>query len=263
MNSITLITDTQPGASSVPTSQSLAGKVVAITGASSGIGEATARLLARQGAHVVLGARRGDRLATLAGEITVECGSVRFRGLDVTRRHDMQDFIDYAIDEFGRVDVIVNSAGVMPLSPLAAGNVDDWDRMIDVNVKGVLHGIAAALPAMLSQGSGQIINLAAIGGHPVPPGAAVYGATKAAIRAISEGLRQEHAQIRVTVISPGVTQSELVKHIADPVLRAETRALRAIAIPAAAVAKAVLFAIEQPDDVDVSEVVLRPTANPF
>jgi NADP-dependent 3-hydroxy acid dehydrogenase YdfG len=243
--------------------QSISGKVVAITGASSGIGAAAARLLAQQGAHVVLGARRGDRLATLAGEITVERGSARFRELDVTDRQDVLDFVDYAVAEFGRLDVIVNNAGVMALSDVAQGKVDDWNRMIDVNIRGVLHGIAAALPVMQAQGGGHVINLSAITGQTVSPSAAVYNATKAAVRAISAGLRQESEQVRVTVISPGATQSALANQIADPVLRAEIRALRAITIPAEAVAKAILFAIAQPAEVDVSEIVLRPTANPF
>lgn len=243
--------------------QLVTGKVIVITGASSGIGEATARLLARHGAHVVLGARRLDRLATLAGEITLERGSARFRQLDVTKRADMQDFVDYATSEFGRLDVIVNNAGVMPLSPLAAAKIDEWDCMIDVNIRGVLHGIAAALPVMLAQGSGQVINLAAIDGHAVAPAAAVYRATKAAVRAISDGLRQESEQIRVTVISPGVTGSELANNISDAVARAEMRAYRSISIPADAVARAILYAVAQPPEVDVSEIVVRPTASPY
>ncbi len=271
MNSMTLTLNARPGPLQVQSgddqaqviNQTIAGKVIAITGASSGIGEATARLLARHGAHVVLGARRSDRLATLAGEITVERGSARFRGLDVTNRHDVQDFVDFAVGEFGRLDVIVNNAGVMPLSPLSAGKVDEWDHMIDVNIRGVLHGIAAALPVMRAQGSGQVINLASIGGHVVSPMAAVYCATKFAVRAISDGLRQESEQIRVTVISPGVTESELANNISDSVARAEMRAFRSISMPADAVAKAILFAVEQPAEVDVSEIIVRPTANPY
>jgi NADP-dependent 3-hydroxy acid dehydrogenase YdfG len=240
----------------------VAGKVIAITGASSGIGAAAARLLAHHGAHLVLGARRVDRLATLAGEITLERGSARFRQLDVTRRVEMQDFVDYATAEFGRLDVIVNNAGVMPVSPMSAGRVDEWDRMIDVNIRGVLHGIAAALPVMQAQGAGQVINLAGIDGQ-VLPAAAVYNATKCAVRAISDGLRQESQQIRVTVISPGMTDSELANNIADPVIRAEMRALRSISIPVNAIARAILYAVEQPPEIDVSEIIVRPTANPF
>jgi NADP-dependent 3-hydroxy acid dehydrogenase YdfG len=237
------------------------GKVVAITGASSGIGEATARLLAAKGARVVLGARRTDRLERIAKEIGG--GSIRERALDVVSRSDMQAFVDFAKQEFGRVDVMVNNAGVMPLSPLASLKVDEWDRMIDVNIRGVLHGIAAVLPGMQEQGFGQIINMSSIGGHAVTPTAAVYCATKFAVRAISDGLRQETDKIRVTVVSPGVTESELADSISDEAGRNEMKAFRRIAIPADAIARAVAYAIEQPDDVDVSEVIVRPTASPF
>ena len=239
------------------------GKVVVITGASSGIGEATARLLAAKRAQVVFGARRSDRLERLAKEITIAGGSVRVRALDVVSRSDMQAFVDFAKAEFGRVDVMVNNAGVMPLSPLASLKVDEWDRMIDVNIRGVLHGIAAVLPGMQEQGFGQIINMSSIGGHAVTPTAAVYCATKFAVRAISDGLRQETDKIRVTVVSPGVTESELADSISDEAGRNEMKAFRRIAIPAAAIARAVAYAIEQPDDVDVSEVIVRPTASPF
>ncbi len=191
------------------------GKVVAITGASSGIGEATARVLAAGGAHVVIGARRMDRLQNLGDEITAAGGSVRSRRLDVTEWADVEAFARYAQEEFGRLDVIVNNAGVMPLSPLAELKVDEWDRMVDVNIKGVLYGIAAALPLMNAQGHGQIINLSSIGGHSVSPTAAVYCATKFAVGAISDGLRQETDRIRVTVISPGTTTSELADTITD------------------------------------------------
>jgi NADP-dependent 3-hydroxy acid dehydrogenase YdfG len=241
----------------------LNGKVVAVTGASSGIGEATARLLAERGANVVLGARRTDRLDNLVSEIRAKGGSARYRALDVTRREDMEAFIGFTRDAFGRVDVIVNNAGVMPLSPLASLKVDEWDRMIDVNIRGVLHGIAAGLPVMEGQGAGQFVNVSSIGGHTVYPSAAVYCATKFAVRAISEGLRQETDRIRVTVVSPGVTESELAETITDPTARTEMEAFRKIAIPADAIARAILFAIEQPDGVDVSEIVVRPTASPY
>ncbi|WP_119460452.1 SDR family oxidoreductase [Rhodospirillaceae bacterium SYSU D60014] len=241
----------------------LTGKTVAITGASSGIGEATARLLARHGAHVVLGARRTDRLERLISEIRSEGGSAQYRALDVTVREDMEAFISFAKATFGRVDVIVNNAGVMPLSPLAALKVEEWDRMIDVNIRGVLHGIAAALPIMEAQGSGQVINVSSIGGHAVSPTAAVYCATKFAVGAISEGLRQETDRIRVTVISPGVTESELADSISDPTGREAMKEFRKIAISPDAIARAILFAIEQPDDVDVSELIVRPTASPY
>jgi NADP-dependent 3-hydroxy acid dehydrogenase YdfG len=182
---------------------SIQGKVVAITGASSGIGEGVARVLAGRGAHVVIGARRTERLETLVAEITAAGGSARFRAVDVTSLADTQAFADLAAEAFGPVDVMINNAGIMPLSPLSAMKVEEWDRMIDVNIRGVLHGIAAVLPAMKARGTGQIINLASIGAHAVYPTAAVYCATKYAVWAISEGLRQENTDIRVTVITPG------------------------------------------------------------
>ncbi len=239
-------------------------KVVVITGASSGIGEATARLLAEKGAHVVLGARRTDRLAELCKELVAAGGSAQYQAVDVTDRANVQAFVDYAVNEFGRVDVIVNNAGVMPLSRLDALKVSEWDQMIDVNIRGVLHGIAAGLPLMQKQQSGQFINIASIGAYAVSPTAAVYCATKYAVRAISEGLRQEAgADIRVTVISPGVTESELADSISDEGGRAEMREFRKIAIPALAIARAIAYAIEQPTDVDVSELIVRPTASPY
>ncbi|MFE8604477.1 SDR family oxidoreductase [Archangium violaceum] len=238
------------------------GKVIVITGASSGIGEAAARLLARSGAQVVLGARRTDKLEKLVGAINSEGGSARYRLLDVTRREDVEAFVEFARATFGRVDVIINNAGVMPLSSMEELKVDEWNRMIDVNIRGVLHGIAAGLPVMKKQGRGQFINVSSIGGHRVSPTAAVYCATKFAVNAISEGLRLEAgSDIRVTVISPGVTESELAESITDPAARERMKEFRRIAIPADAVARAILYAIEQPDDVDVSEVIVRPTAN--
>jgi NADP-dependent 3-hydroxy acid dehydrogenase YdfG len=236
-------------------------KVVVITGASSGIGEATARLLGRRGARVVLGARRTDRLERIAGDIRAYGGTAEVRPLDVTRREDVEGFVRFAKERFGRLDVVVNNAGVMPLSPLAALKVDEWDRMLDVNVRGVLHGIAAGLPIMREQGSGQFVNVSSIGGHRVSPTAAVYCATKFAVHAISEGLRQESNEIRVTVISPGVTESELAESISDESARAAMKDYRKVAIPAEAVARAIVYAIDQPDDVDVSEVIVRPTAS--
>ncbi len=242
----------------------ISGKIVLITGASSGIGEAAARLLANQGATVVLGARRLDRLENLAASINEAGGTAVCRALDVTRREDTQAFVDFAVERFGRVDVIVNNAGVMPLSKLEALKVDEWDRMIDVNIRGVLHGIAAGLPLMQRQRSGQFVNIASIGAYAVSPTAAVYCATKYAVRAISEGLRQEvGGDIRVTLISPGVTESELADSISDEGARAVMSDFRRIALPAEAIARAIAYAVGQPDDVDVSELVVRPTASPY
>ena len=242
-------------------SNSVEGKVVLITGASSGIGEATARLLAEQGAQVVLGARRIERLNDLISQINAAGGVARAHRLDVTQREDVQAFADAAMAEFGRIDVLINNAGVMPLSPLAALKAQEWDWMIDVNIRGVLHGIAAVLPVMQAQNCGQIINIASIGAHAVLPTAAVYCATKYAVWAISDGLRQEHANIRVTTISPGVTESELADSISDAKGREEMKAFRQVAISPFAIARAIRFAIEQPADVDTSEIIIRPTAS--
>nr|WP_315435611.1 SDR family oxidoreductase [uncultured Pseudomonas sp.] len=239
-------------------------KVIVITGASSGIGEATARLLAERGAKVVLGARRTERLAVIAEGINSAGGHAQFRALDVTDQQDVQRFVDFAVEHYGRVDVLVNNAGVMPLSRLDALKIDEWNRMIDVNIRGVLHGIAASLPLMQRQRAGQIINIASIGAYAVSPTAAVYCATKYAVRAISEGLRQEvGGDIRVTVIAPGVTESELAESISDEGGREEMKSFRKIAIPAEAIARAIAYAVEQPADVDVSELIVRPTASPY
>jgi NADP-dependent 3-hydroxy acid dehydrogenase YdfG len=237
-------------------------KIVAITGASSGIGEATARVLAAAGASVVLGARRTDRLEKIAAEIAAAGGVARFRALDVTSRADMQGFADFARQEFGRLDVIVNNAGLMPLSRFDALKVDEWDRMVDVNIKGVLYGIAAVLPMMQAQGAGHIVNISSIGGHQVWPMCGVYCGTKFAVRAISDGLRQETDTIRVTVISPGTTTSELAHTITDPGAAEAMDAFRSITISPEAIARAILFAMQQPQDVDVSEIIVRPTASP-
>ncbi|MFD7237717.1 SDR family oxidoreductase [Streptomyces syringium] len=237
-------------------------KVVAITGASSGIGEATARRLAADGHRLFLGARRTDRLDRLVMEITATGGTAAARRLDVTEAADVQDFVAAAGERYGRVDVMVNNAGVMPLSPLEALRTKEWNRMIDVNVRGVLHGISAALPVMRAQGAGHIVNIASVGAHEVSPTAAVYCATKFAVRAISEGLRQESAgDVRVTLVSPGVTESELADGIADPAARAAMRTYRAAALPASAIADAVAYAISQPPQVDVNEIVVRPAAS--
>lgn len=236
-------------------------KVILVTGASSGIGEATTRLLASQGHHLVIGARRTERLEKLAKEIRASGGSVRYRALDVASAKDVNDFAEFAKEVLGRIDVIVNNAGVMPLSPLAALKVDEWDRMIDVNIRGVLHGIAAVLPTMEQQGHGQVVNVSSIGGLAVSPTAAVYCATKFAVRAISDGLRQESDKVRVTVICPGVVESELADTISDETARNAMREYRRIALASDAIARAIAYAIDQPADVDVNEIVVRPTAS--
>ncbi|MBB3934209.1 SDR family oxidoreductase [Aureimonas phyllosphaerae] len=233
-------------------------KVVLITGASSGIGEGIARELAGAGATLMLGARRTDRLDALAEELRRNGARVATRRLDVTDRADVAAFAEAARAAFGRVDAIVNNAGVMPLSPLAALKVDEWDWMIDVNVKGVLYGIAAVLPEMTARGSGHVVNTASIGALAVSPTAAVYCATKFAIRAISDGLRQERQDIRVTCIHPGVVESELASTITDRDAATLMESFRSVALKPDAIGRAVRFALEQPEDVDVSEVVVRP-----
>jgi NADP-dependent 3-hydroxy acid dehydrogenase YdfG len=239
---------------------SLDNKVVLVTGASSGIGEGTARVLAAAGANVVLGARRTDRLKTIADEIEAAGGRVRVRALDVTSLDDVKAFADFAESAFGHVDVLVNNAGVMPLSPLLALKIDEWNWMIDVNIRGVLHGIAAVLPRMEAQGKGHIVNVSSIGGFVVQPTAAVYAATKFAVRAISEGLRKESSKVRCTCIYPGVVESELADTISDETARESMKSYRKMAIRPDAIARAIQYAIEQPGDVDVNEIVVRPLA---
>ncbi|MFJ2815335.1 SDR family oxidoreductase [Streptomyces sp. NPDC087294] len=235
-------------------------KVVLITGAGSGIGEAAAHRLAEAGHRLVLGGRRSDRLAALAQAIEARGGSALPHRLDVTDPASMRSFVAAAQDRYGRVDVLVNNAGVMPLSRLDALRTDEWDRMIDVNLRGVLHGIAAVLPVMDAQGAGHVVNIASVSGLRVDPTAAVYSATKHAVRALSEGLRQESRHLRVTVISPGATRSELVDSIGDRATREAVTGLMDIAIPAAAIGEAIHYAIAQPAEVDVNEIVVRPTA---
>ena len=239
----------------------IAGKAVAITGASSGLGEATARMLAARGAKVMLGARREERLKSAAEAIREAGGTAEQRTLDVTRRVEVENFVKATVDAFGRIDVLINNAGLMPLAPLSAGNVDEWDRMIDVNIKGVLYGIAAALPRMLEQKSGHIINLSSVAGHVVFPNGAVYCGTKFAVRAISEGLRMEAgSHIRTTIISPGAVATELTQSISHTEAAQTANTLYEEAIDADAVARAIAYAIEQPREVDVNEIILRPTA---
>jgi NADP-dependent 3-hydroxy acid dehydrogenase YdfG len=234
--------------------------VVLVTGASSGIGEAIARRLADEGCHVVLGARRLDRLTAIVDEIGSSGGSAAARRLDVTDRADVAGAVDAIVREHGRLDVLVSNAGLMPLSRLDALLTDQWDAMIDVNVRGLLHGIAAALPRFQAQGSGHFVTIASIGAHAVSPTAAVYCATKYAAWAITEGLRLEvDPSIRVTTVSPGVVESELAGTITDPGAQEAMRTYRAAAIPADAIARAVSFALAQPLDVDVNELVVRPS----
>jgi NADP-dependent 3-hydroxy acid dehydrogenase YdfG len=236
--------------------------VVAITGASSGIGEATATLLAERGAKVVLGARRTERLEALAARIVGAGGEVAYQQTDVTRRRDLNALVALACQRFGKLDVLVNNAGVMPISPLDELRVDDWEAMIDINIKGVLYGIAAALPVFGEQGFGHFINTASTAAFRVTPNQSVYAGTKMAVRAISEGLRQEAGDnLRVTIISPGMTSTAFADSITDQTVRAELETRRdAIAMPPDAIARAIAFAIEQPPDIDVGEIVVRPTA---
>ncbi|CAN5280678.1 SDR family oxidoreductase [soil metagenome] len=241
-------------------------KVVVITGASSGLGEATARHLASLGAKVVLGARRTDRIDAIVADIEASGGQAIAVAVDVTRRTEVQSLVDAAVTRFGRVDVFVNNAGLMALAPLAKGMVDEWDRMIDINIKGVLYGIAAALPQMQRQGSGHIVNVASIAGHKVfTPIGTVYSATKHAVRAISEGLRVEAEHgIRTTIISPGAVQSELSSGSSDGDTRAAVESWYAAnQIPADSVARAIAYAIEQPPTVDVNEILVRPVSQEF
>ena len=236
-------------------------KVILITGASSGIGEGIARELGSAGARVLLGARRMDRIEAGAADIRDAGGTALAKELDVTDRQSMVAFVQAALDTWGRVDVLVNNAGVMPLSPLAAGKQDEWERMVDVNIKGVLWGIGAVLPVMEEQGSGQIINIGSIGALSVVPTAAVYCATKFAVRAISDGLRQESPNIRVTCVNPGVVESELASTITHAETMAAMDAYRAVALQPADIARAVRHVIEAPAGVDTTEITIRPTAS--
>lgn len=240
-----------------------ASKVIILTGASSGIGEATARLLAAEGHMLVVGARRTDRLEKLCAELRAEGTKIDALASDVLERSALQQLADLAMEKYGRIDVLINNAGIMPLSPLSALKVEEWELTLDVNVRGVLYGIAAVLPVMEAQGYGHIINVASIGAHSVTPTAAVYCASKYAVRALSDGLRQESDKIRVTVISPGVVESELADIISDDTAREAMRAFRRVALQPESIARAMSYAIAQPDEVDVSEIIVRPTASPY
>jgi NADP-dependent 3-hydroxy acid dehydrogenase YdfG len=244
----------------------IADKVVVITGASSGIGKSTAKLLAEQGARVVLGARRLDRIDAVVQEITAAGGKAIGFATDVTKRAEVEVLIRRAVDTFGRVDVLVNNAGIMPIAPIEALKVDEWDRQIDVNIKGLLYGVAAALPHMQKQKSGHIINMASVFGIKMfAPGGTVYCSTKAAVRALTEGLRMElHSQnIRCTMISPGAIATELSESSSDEATRKNLRKFMKMAIPASAIARAIAYAIEQPVEVEVDEMVIRPTVQDF
>jgi NADP-dependent 3-hydroxy acid dehydrogenase YdfG len=235
----------------------IAGKVIVITGASSGIGEAAARLLAERGAKLVLGSRRPEPLAALAGAL-----DAAWRATDVSRRADVEALVALAGERYGRLDVLIGNAGAMPISPFDELRVDDWEAMVDVNLKGVLYGIAAALPVFRAQGSGHFVHTASTSAHRIVPAQSVYAATKMAVRAISEGLRQEAGdKLRVTIISPGMTRTNAADHITSLQVRAGISAAQGnFAMPPDAVARAIAYAIEQPADIDVGEIVIRPTA---
>ena len=246
--------------------RNIADKVVVITGASSGIGESTARLLAGSGAKVVLGARRTDRIGALVKDITAKGGAALGFQTDVTKRSEVEALVQGAIHAHGRIDVIVNDAGIMPIAPMAALRVEEWDRMIDVNIRGLLFGVAAVLPIMQKQKQGHIINMSSVGGFKVwAPGGTVYSATKFAVRAITEGLRMEHKadNIRCTIISPGAVATELPEGSSEEDTRKNLREFYKIAVPADSVARAIAYAIEQPAEVDVNEIVIRPTKQDF
>ncbi|CAM3554203.1 SDR family oxidoreductase [Flavobacterium chungbukense] len=238
-------------------------KVVIITGASSGMGEAAARHLAELGAVVVLGARRADRIEKLAKDIQQTGAKALAVEVDVTDLQQVKNLVDTAARQFGRVDVILNNAGVMPLSPMDRVNVEEWNTMIDVNIKGVLNGIAAVLPYMKEQKSGQIINTSSVAGHKVFYGSAVYSATKYAVRALTEGLRMELKpyNIRTTIVCPGAVKTELLEHISEAdIQQANKDYVGEVGISADSFARVVAFAISQPSDVDINEIIFRPTA---
>jgi NADP-dependent 3-hydroxy acid dehydrogenase YdfG len=242
-----------------------AGKVVAITGAGRGIGAATARLLAARGARVVLGSRSEEELASTAGAIEASGGEVAYRCIDVTRPQDLQALVDLAVERFGRLDVLASVAGIAINAPLQSAELEDWNRMIDVNLRGVLHGIAAALPVFLRQGSGQFVTVASTAAHKWVPAQAVYAATKSAVRALCEVMRQELAPegLRCTLVSPGFTDTDFIFSTRDAdELAALTARRGAMAMPPGAVAETIAFAIARPESVDVGEVVVRPAVQP-
>ena len=243
-------------------SNNIEGKVIVITGASSGLGEAAARHLSAEGAIVVLGARRADRIQSIADELTKNGGKALAIATDVTKYKQVQALVDATVKTYGRIDVIINNAGLMPHSPLERLKVAEWEQMIDVNIKGVLYGIAAVLPYMKKQKSGQIINVSSVAGHKVTMAGAVYAATKHAVRALSEGLRQEVKEynLRTTIISPGAVDTELPNTISEQDIAAGIKDFyEHYAIPADSFARTVAFAISQPEDVDINEILFRPT----
>lgn len=246
-------------------SNNIIDKVIVITGASSGLGETTARHLAALGASVVLGARRQENLDRIVSEITAAGGKAVAFATDVTVASDVNALIQGALDTFGRIDVLVNNAGLMAIAPMSQGRTDEWERMIDINIKGVLYGIAAALPHMQKQESGHIINISSVAGIKVfAPGGTVYSGTKYAVRAITEGLRMEvGAKIRTTIISPGAVDSELKHGSSDEASSKAVKDFYQMAIPSDSVARAIAYAIEQPAEVEINEVVLRPTTQDF
>jgi NADP-dependent 3-hydroxy acid dehydrogenase YdfG len=240
----------------------ITGKVVVITGASSGIGEATAVLLAGRGAKIVLGARRSDRLEVLVDRIAAAGGEAAYAVTDVKRRDDVSNLVDFARTRYGKIDVLVNNAGVGPISLLDDLRVEDWEEMIDVNFKGVLYGIAAALPVFRKQGFGHFVNIISTAGLKIVPLQAVYAATKNAVRTLTEGLRQEAGnKLRVTGISPGFIHTDFAESMTNPNVKAQIVDARdKMAISPDAIARAIAFAIEQPSDVDIGDIVIRPTA---
>ena len=239
------------------------GKVIVITGASSGLGEATAKHLSELGATVVMGARRKDRIQSLADELGKSGGKALAKATDVTNAEQVKALVDAAVEAYGRVDVLLNNAGLMPLSPLEELKLDEWNRMIDVNIKGVLYGIAAALPHMKRQRSGHIINVSSVAGHKIFPGSALYSATKAAVRVISEGLRQEVKEysLRTTIISPGAVKTELLEHISvEGIQKVNKEYVNQVGLSPSAFARLIAFVVSEPEDVDINEILFRPTA---
>ena len=247
-------------------STNIEGKVIVVTGASSGLGEAAAKRLSAEGATVVLGARRLERIQALADALTRAGGKALAVETDVVKHDQVKKLVDQAVNTYGRIDVMINNAGLMALSPLESLRIEEWDHMIDVNLKGVLYGIAAALPHMKKQKRGHIINVSSVAGHKVRPTSAVYGATKWGVRALSEGLRQEVKpyNIRTTIISPGAVDTELPASVTDPEAAARTGKMYSdLAVPPDSFARAVAYAISQPEELDINEILFRPTRQEY